>query len=129
MFAKRKLEHTQRQVNTKALKDAEKEQPASEWPRRKATEEASPAATGILNLKEPQDDQQTNFRCRNDLICYSSWQHQVRFDTAFCVWKVGKKEQKKPKIQKVKEKCRLKKKKKKQEEPWKPLRHTKERRF
>lgn len=47
----------------KGTRDAEKEQPASEWTRRKATEEASPAATGILNFKEPQDDQQTNFRC------------------------------------------------------------------
>lgn len=32
MFVKRKLEHTQRQVHTKALRDAEKEQPASNWP-------------------------------------------------------------------------------------------------
>lgn len=52
VFVKRKLEHTQGQVHTKALRDAEKEQPESEWPRRKATEEASSAATGILNFKE-----------------------------------------------------------------------------
>lgn len=32
MFVKRKLEHTQRQVHTKARRDAEKEQPASNWP-------------------------------------------------------------------------------------------------